>query len=258
MEWSSIPPASTFDRNTAKTTVTSFRVLEALERHERARLSDLTDELDIARATVHKHLSTLRDIGYVVQEDDGYRLSVRFLGLGTSARQTTDLYKIAYDPLVKLAEATGEVANLMIPEHGYGVYVLKISSEGQPDQDIQEGASVPLTATAGGKAILSYLPEQERERILDQHGLPALTEKTITDREVLESELRKVRSQQLAKDNGEYRPNMYCIANPILDGDVAVGAVSVSGPADRMSEHFGESGFASLMGSTATSIQSRL
>lgn len=259
MDWASIPPSSTFGRDTAKTTVTSFRIVEALKRRETARLSVLADELDLAKGTVHKHLSTLREVGYVVQEDEKYRLSVRFLGLGTSARTNVDLYEIAYDPLQTLAEATGEVANLMIQEHGYGVYVCNLGSEGRPDLDLREGDSVPLTATAGGKAILSYTPEDERERILDRHGLPELTDRTITDRELFEDHLRKVRSRQLARDKGEFRPGTYCVANPLLnDDDVAVGAVSVSGPAERMTEKSAESDFASLLGSTATSIQSRL
>jgi len=259
MKETSIPPASSFDRQTAKTTVTSFRIVEALDRHESARVTDLAADLDFAKGTVHKHLTTLREVGYVVQEGDEYRLSVRFLGLGTSARLNLDLYEIAYDPLKKLADATGEVASVMIPEHGYGVYVLRVSNEGRPDVDVREGESVPLTATAGGKAILSYTPEAERDRIIERHGLPDLTDATITDREALDAELRRIRDRRLANDKGEYRSEQHCVANPIVDDDeVAIGAVTVSGPADRMTEKSVEADFASLVGSTTASIESRL
>ncbi|MFC7196895.1 IclR family transcriptional regulator [Halosimplex aquaticum] len=259
MDETPIPPASAFDGRTAKTTVTSFRIVEALDRRESARLTDLADELGLAKGTVHKHLSALREVNYVVKDGEEYRLSVRFLGLGTSARLNLDLYEIAYDPLEKLADATGEVASVMVPEHGYGVYVLRVSNEGRPDVDIREGESVPLTATAGGKAILSYTPEERRERIIEQHGLPEMTDATITDRQALDEELRRIRDRRLANDTGEYRSDQHCVANPIVDADdVAIGAVTVSGPADRMAEKSIKADFASLVGSTTASIESRL
>jgi predicted transcriptional regulator len=48
------------------------RLLGALERMGPARPSDLRDELDVSRATVHRNLSALTDRGWVRQTDDGY------------------------------------------------------------------------------------------------------------------------------------------------------------------------------------------
>ena len=246
-------------RQTAKTSVTTFRIIEELKHEPRARVSDLAAELDLAKGTVHKHLQTLQKVNYVVQEGDRYRLSLRFIGLGTSVRSGLDIYQIAYEPLEKLADATGEVASIMVPEHGYGVYVVRISDEGRPDIDIREGESVPLTATAGGKAILSYMDSEVRDRIIEQHGLPELTDNTITDSEELRDELRRIRAQRRALDKGEYRPDQYCVAAPLTDfqGN-ALGAVTVSGPDDRMAEKTDAADFVSLVGSTADAIQSRL
>ncbi|QSG09938.1 IclR family transcriptional regulator [Halapricum desulfuricans] len=259
MDTSSIPEASTFDRQTAKTTVTTFRIVEALKRQSRARVSELADELDLAKGTVHKHLSTLRKVNYVVQEDEQYRLSLRFMGLGTTVRSNLEIYQVAYRSVEKLAEATGEVASIMIPENGYGVYVLRVSAEGRPDIDIREGESVPLTATAGGKAILSYMSDEERGRIIERHGLPELTQNTITDPEELSDELRRVRNKRQAIDRGEYRADQRCVAAPITDFEGnPLGAVIVSGPSDRMSEKLVDADFPSLVGSTADSIQTRL
>lgn len=256
---SEIPEASTFDRQTAKTTVTTFRIIEALKRQSPARVSDLAAELDLAKGTVHKHLSTLKKVNYVVQENRQYRLSLRFIGLGTIVRTNLDVYRIAYESVEKLAEATGEVASIMIPERGYGVYVVRVSASGRPDIDIREGESVPLTATAGGKAILSYMAPEERDRIIDRHGLPDLTEQTITDPDELRDELRRVRNKRQAIDRGEYQPNQRCVATPITDEEGnPLAAVTVSGPSDRMSEKLADADFPSLVGSTADSIQSRL
>ncbi|WP_181685153.1 IclR family transcriptional regulator [Halorhabdus salina] len=259
MEDSTIPEASTFDRQTAKTTVTTFRIIEALGRQSQARVSELARDLDLAKGTVHKHLSTLQKVNYVVHEGEQYRLSLRFMGLGTSVRSNLDIYEVAYRSVEKLADATGEVASVMISENGQGVYVLRVSAEGPPDIDIQEGASVPLTATAGGKAILSHMSVEERERVLDRHGLPELTENTITDPEELRDELRRIRNNRRAVDRGEYRPDQRCVAAPITDLESnPLGAVIVSGPSDRMTDKVADADFTSLVGSTADSIQSSL
>ncbi|WP_136689490.1 IclR family transcriptional regulator [Halorhabdus amylolytica] len=259
MKSATIPAAGEFDRQTAKTSVTTFRIIEALERRSKARVSDLARELDLAKGTVHKHLTTLQKVNYVVQEDDSYRLSLRFLGLGTTTRATLDVYQIAYSSLEKLAEATGEVASIMIPEHGYGVYVVRVSSEGRPDIDIQEGETVPLTATAGGKAILSYMDDEARTRIFEQHGLPELTDNTITELDELKTELQRIRNKRLSFDRGEYRTDQHCVGAPLTDfGGNILGAVTVSGPASRMTEKSTTADFASLVGSTADAIQSRL
>ena len=259
MDDRTIPPAEAVDGRTARTTVTSFRVIEALEGRDSAGVTELAEELSLSKGAVHKHLTTLRELEYVVAEDGEYRLSLGFLGLGTSVRGRMDLYEISRDHLENLAASTGEVASVMIPERRRGVYLSRVRSEETDSVALREGERVPLTATAGGKVILAYLPEEERERILDEHGLPALTENTTTDRRELLEELRTARDNRFAHDRGELMTDRHCVAAPITGADnTAVGAVTVSGPADRMTEKSARADFPSIVGSTATAIQNRL
>lgn len=51
------------------------RVLGALQSLGPARPSDLRDELDVSRATVHRNLSALTDHGWVRQDADGYHVT---------------------------------------------------------------------------------------------------------------------------------------------------------------------------------------
>ncbi|WP_246998244.1 IclR family transcriptional regulator [Halosolutus gelatinilyticus] len=244
---------------TAKTTVTSFRLIEALKDRDGAGVTELADDLDLAKGTVHKHLNTLRRLDYVVKDGRSYRLSVSFLGLGTSARARLPIYEVAERPLEDLAAATGEVASLMVPEHGYGIYIGRESTGEQSDVDAKEGDRLPLHATAGGKAILSYTPPADREAIVEYRGLPKLTENTITDRDALEDELQLTRDRRMAYDRGEHREDRHCIACPITDRDErAIAAVTVSGPATRMKEKDASTDFASIVGSTINSIQNAL
>lgn len=254
-----LPPAEAFDSRVARTTVTSFRIIEALEGDGYAGVSQLAADLSLSKGTVHKHLTTLRELDYVVREDGRYRLSLAFLGLGTSVRGRTELYEVSRDHLVNLAEATEEVASVMVPERNWGVYLSHTRSAGVESATRREGERVPLTATAGGKVILAHLPDDERDRILDERGLPALTENTVTDRHELLAELRTARDNRFAHDRGELEADLHCVAAPITRPDgTAVAAVTVSGPAERMTEKATRLDFPSIVGSTATAIQNRL
>ena len=62
------------------------------------------------------------------------------------------------------------------------------------------GKRTPLHCTALGKVLLAYMSEKERKKILEDKGLPRLTEKTITDKKKLEKELGEVKEQNFALD----------------------------------------------------------
>lgn len=52
---------------------------------------------------------------------------------------------------------------------------------------------ITLHATAAGKAYLAHLPREEVDRIVDDVGLPADTESTISGPEALLEQLKTVR-----------------------------------------------------------------
>ncbi|WP_129112728.1 IclR family transcriptional regulator [Halegenticoccus tardaugens] len=243
----------------AKTTMTSFEIVEALSEGERMGVSELARTVGLAKGTVHKHLTTLHRLNYVVNEDGAYRLGLRFLGLGVGVRNTLPVHGHARRHLDALAEATGEVASLVIPEHGYGVYVRMVTGERDGGPPYHEGERVYLHATAGGKALLAYLPDEERERILETRGLPPLTDNTITSRAELRTELQSIRDRRIAYDREEHVEGWRCVAAPITDAENrAVGAVSVSGPAERMMDRTTDADISGLLGSTASAIQNKL
>lgn len=241
-----------------KATLTSFRIIEALKAHDGAGVTELATELDLSKGAVHKHLNTLRDIGYVVKQDTTYRLSVSFLGLGVAARRRLQIYDVAATAVETLAESTGETASVMIPEHGYGVYICQAT---RTDTDLphHEGERVTLHSTAGGKAILAYLPEEEIDEVLDRRGLPSRTPNTITDRGALAEELRAVRDRRIAYDREEHAEGWHCVASPLTDeANRAIGAVVISGSTEAMAEHATAADIPGLLLSTATSIENKL
>ncbi|MFB6308331.1 MAG: IclR family transcriptional regulator [Haloarculaceae archaeon] len=214
---------------------TSFQIIEALRRLDGAGVSELSDVLDMPVSTIHDHLQTLEAEEYLINEDGTYRVGARFLELGEQARSRMKVYEVAQPEIDELAANTGEHANLMIEEHGLGVFLYRARGENAVHLDTHAGMRVPLQTTSLGKAIMAYRPREEVEAILDEHGLPAITDRTITDRTELFEELEAVRERGFALDDEERIEGMRCVAAPITDSDDrAIAAVSVSGPKSRM------------------------
>ena len=218
-----------------KSVVRTFAILNALERLGGAGVSELSDDLDLPMSTVHSHLSTLVQEEYVVRDGQTYRVGVGILELGVYAREQVDIYEIAKSEVTALADETGEHASLMVEEHGRGVY-LQREQRGQPlDVDVRVGSSVPLHATALGKAILAHMPADRVEEILDARPLEQFTPQTVTDPAAIEDELATVRETGVAVDDEERVRGLRCVAAPILSTeDRVLGSVSVSGPASRI------------------------
>lgn len=223
-------------KNPVKTTLTTLDVVETLKAKDGARVTELASELDLPKSSVHNYLSTLNQRGYVVKHDDEYYVSLRFLDLGAKARDDRDIYEIAKSNVRDLAEETGELANLLVEEHGEGVYIHRETGDNAVEVDKNVGHRVHLHNTALGKAILAHYPRDRVTEILDRHGMPATTGETITDEERLFEELERIRDDGIAYDDEERLRGLRCVAVPILDGnDDPVAAVSLSGPIARFS-----------------------
>lgn len=224
-------------RNTVQATKRSFDIIEALQDIDRARLTTLADRLDLPNSTVHNHLSTLVERGYVVKEDEHYRLSLRFLDLGEYTRRLQKVYNLARPELDEVAAETGEIASLVVAENGQGVFLYSAEGGDVISLDTSPGTRVHMHASAMGKIILAQLPEDEVTDILDQHDLPEYTENTITERESLRDELAEIRERGVAFDDEERVRGSRSVAVVIRDENGSViGSVGISGPASRLAK----------------------
>jgi len=217
-----------------KTAETTLKILEELKDQNGATVTELTDEFPLSQSSIHNYLSTLLEKGYVVREGNEYRIGLRFLEFGGQARYREQLYRIAKDEITELAEETGELANLLVEENGRGIYLHREKGEQAVQTDSYTGHRVHLHNTALGKAVLANLPRERVDEIIDQHGLPATTEQTITDRDELYKELEHIREAGVAFDDEARLNGLRCVAVPILNNDDEVeGAISLSGPTSR-------------------------
>ena len=102
---------------------------------------------------------------------------------------------------------------------------------------VQVGHRFPLHTAAPAKAMVAFLPKDERSKIIGTIDYRKFTGATITSREAMEAELAKVRETGVAYDRGEELPDIRCISAPVLNHmGYPVAAVSISGPASSIKD----------------------
>lgn len=223
------------EMRTIKTAERVFDILEFIREMDGATVSEVAAEFDIAVSTAHQYLKTIELREFVVKQDEKYYVALRFLDYGVAARARRRAHPLAEEKAKELADETRERAQFVVKEHGYGVVLYTAIGDRAVQTNITLGAHVHLHATAAGKAILVHLPEEQVLEILDKHGLPRVTENTITERDELLAELDEIRNTGIAYNNQEDTKGLRAVGVPVKDPDDDVfGALSVSGPTHRL------------------------
>ena len=217
-----------------KTTDTVVEILGTLQSMNGATLAALAAELPLAKSTIHSHLVTLESNEYVVQTGDEYELGLKFLEHGMNVKNNYPISQAGGPILENLATATGEVAWIIVEEHGKAVYLEKAMGDNAVQTHASVGGRARLHHLATGKLILAYLSDERVHEIIDRHGLPELTPHTITDPEELRTELEQIRKDGIALNDRETIDGVRAIGAPVLDDETIAGAVCVSGPANRL------------------------
>ena len=202
------------------------------------RPSEIARQLGINRSRAFRILKTLERRNYVAfdPETKSYRLGFKCLQIGERVREQLDLRRVAEPFLRELAETTGDVALLVVR---YGDAVIDIASyRGRHvlQATVPTGQPFPFHIGASNKVLLAYLPEQERERIIQEMELTRFTEKTITDRDALRCRLEQIRAQGYEVDEESFEVGVYAIGAPVRDhsGHVVAG-ITVTTPQSRYS-----------------------
>jgi IclR family KDG regulon transcriptional repressor len=219
----------------------AIHVLETfLNGQECLTLAQITKESGLVKNKVFRILSTLEKHRFVARDEGGhYRLGVRFLGFGQRVRDQMNLLRVSQPIMDWLVAETSESIFLGIVD---GVEALCIDARESPRSIrlfAQVGRRAPIYAGGVPKLLLAFMPEEQRNALLDSITLEPLTPYTITDRTVLEELLQKIRQQGYVVTADDLDVGAHSIAAPIRDhqGQV-VAAISVAGPSSRFTaEH---------------------
>jgi DNA-binding IclR family transcriptional regulator len=202
-------------------------------------ITEISDELEISKAAVHRILSSLRgrDLVRLDERSRRYSLGPAAMTLGLSYLDRLDVRRLAAAELRGLSNTTHETATLSLRTGDTRVYVEEATPPREVIMSVSIGVPFPLHAGASSRAFLAFLPDQYVESYLATKGLPALTDCTITDEQRLRCELARTRSFGYAQSTGERQAGAASVAAPVFDHrHHPVAVISVCGPADRFNQ----------------------
>jgi IclR family acetate operon transcriptional repressor len=160
----------------------------------------------------------------------GVRPGTAALRFARSGVGREDLVELAQPSLRRLAEESGETANLILPRPAGTEAIAQVDGRHLLGATNWIGRELGLHCTAAGKVFVAFdaarLPDGELDRV---------TAATVTDRERLRRELEAVRDQGYATIVDELEPGLSAVAAPVRDrgGDV-IAALTASGASLRL------------------------
>ena len=227
--------AASVERYMVPVVRSTFKILAELSQAGSLGLNEVTQRTGVSKSTVFRVLTTLTQLGYVVRDPErNYYVSHALAALASDAGGIELLRHMAMPLMLRLRDEFGETVNLGQLQFDKVTYVEVVPSEYALRLHERPGATIAAHASALGKAILAFSPNELVDSLLRGRELPMLTRSTVTDPEELMQELRRVRERGYSLDKGETSTLATCVSAPILDAHgMALAAISISGPASR-------------------------
>lgn len=223
-------------------TKSALRVLDIMEfiaeQRNGSTHTQVATALGIPKSSLTALLKDLVSRGYLLFDADTARFGIgsQILTLSQAYLRNLNIVKIGQPIVSTLFEKTGEFSAFAIPK---GLDYVIICADSMPlplAHSLQIGERGPLFCSATGKAILAFLPPEQRDSIIANSDLRAYTAATKTDPVAIRAELLDVRQNQLAYAREESLPGIVAMAAPVFNaaGHI-VGAVSVATAVSRFS-----------------------
>lgn len=199
-------------------------------------VSQIAARLDLPLASTHRLVSTLMSSGFLERDRarGPLRLGLRLVHLGFTVLAGLDLREIARARMDQLVGDTEETVVLLVPgptaavcvEHIDGTFPIRPAS-------LAVGEHRPYNAGAVGLALLAFLPNERRETLI-RNGLPAITERTLVDPDVVRERCAQIRRSGVSFSEGEVIPGTAALAAPIFGPGREIRAViAITGIAER-------------------------
>lgn len=209
-----------------------------------ASISEIGKGTGMFGSTVYRQLSTLKDRGYVYQnpQNSKYWLGLRFYTIGNMLRRNLPMSDIVGEEAEEVARKYGQNIFVAVPDYSSELYAQQIIiyckyySQVIIGKEIEVGSVLFSHGSATGKCMMAYYTD-DLIRKYRKSSLVKLTEKTITDWDLLMAELGSIRTRGYSLDSDEEEEGKTCIAVPIFDGAGNIAAsVSLSGQTKTMFE----------------------
>ncbi len=220
------------DRNVCSSLVRGLAILTTFtEEDPRLGITELATKLQLNKSTVHRYVQTLKTLGYLEQDAKSkkYRLGIRVVDLGVAVLSGMELRQIALPYLEELATEFGHSVNMSVLDRSEIIYIERVRTKKIVDINFHVGSRLPAYCTSMGKTLLAYLSQEELMARLDETNLERRGPNTITNKEELLRELRRIREQGFAVNNEELAYGLRSVAAPVRSStDEVVAAINMA------------------------------
>ena len=204
------------------------------------RLQQIATDTGMPQATVLRYLNSLIQEGYAFQDaiTERYYLTWRICGIGEQVRAHMSLRMLSGNIVSELSSKLELGIGLVIENNLECMYLDCVYEPLNMGGTLQRiGKRTPMHSTSSGKLFLSQFSNGELDRLIEEKGLPALTERTITTKDALLAELEITRSRGYAVDNEECEDGLRCVSVPICDyTDRISAAICCFGKSEKFSD----------------------
>ncbi len=204
----------------------ALAVLDAVAGHEPIGVAALARLLHEDTSGVQRALVSLHDAGWIRPAPGSpvrWEVSAKVVALGSRAAGRSGLRDRVRPVLESLRDRTAESAFLVEVDDTRLVVTDVVESPQVVRAAPRVGLQLPVALSASGRAVLSALAPDVQVRFV---GSPD---------DALLRELARVRRRGWSQSAGLVGPDQTSVAAPVLGADgVSVGAITVTGPRDRM------------------------
>lgn len=213
--------------------IRAFYIFEKLcESQKGKRIRELSQETGLNKSTIFRILTTLRNLGYIDQNEENgvYYATMKILALSSGLLSGMEIRSLALPAMQKLVAQTKQAVHLSVRDADKVVIIEKIETDAYIRVVSHVGRRSNMYSTGTGKIFLAFLPEKELNTYFERTQLNSLTPHTLCNTLRLLEELKEIREQGYAVDRQENALGISCIAVSIFDySGKNVAAISLTG-----------------------------
>ncbi len=214
--------------------------------------------LNLSKGSVHRHLQTLTERGYLIQNPATSRYTI-----GPKSRllsrlaPDTDLTRVAEGPMRELRDKVGHTVVLSERTPRGALVATKLSGTSAIEIGVRSGSELPFHASAQGKVFLAFSPRPFQSRVLSK-PLQSYTSRTLISTATLEKQLALILKDGFASAPEETMLGINALAAPIFDSrDECIAALAIVGSIQFLPEKPRKSDLAALI-SAANQVSQKL
>ncbi len=199
-------------------------------------LKDMAAATGLARAKVHRYLTSLRNAGLVTQNagTGHYQIGPAAVEIGLAGLRRISPVAEVCDALPVLRDLINQTVTVAVWGDGGPVVVAMQESDHWVTMNIRIGSRLPILTTAIGRTFLAHLPDAVTRPLVAAERRDAQTRKvTLPSVQEIESLIGEIRSRRLSRAPSALLPGVDAIAAPVFDyRDNLVAVVCVVARAD--------------------------